>query len=127
MTTGSDNLVRDAAMKAFTERTKQWWLSIGQEEVDAFTVGWEQAWKAAMEATALAPTPPHPNTVRVRIPVVTTHDCRHFAYRSHEDTDSEADEYIRGRLCAAGSIVSWITADVPLPSPPVEVKGTVEP
>lgn len=112
------------AMDDLVKVSGSWWDSLNSFERHGFRQGWEQAWAARS-----APSYPPPGTVRVRVPVLTNSDGQCLALKYPEDSDESAARWIKeetGAFIDGDTRLSWITADVPLPSPPIEVEGTVE-
>ncbi len=66
---------------------------------------------------------PSGRTVRVRAAVATLGNGEYCASGYDDDTDEQRAG--RARWCD-DALVTFITADVPLPAEPVEVEGTVE-
>lgn len=123
MTMGNERERCGEALKAHAEKNAGLWASMTDYEANLARSMWQQAWSAAT-----APRTPPPNTVRVRIPVVVNSKGEYVAIGYSGETDGQLLSRVREIAIEELHGVTrehFITADVPLPSPPVEVEGTV--
>ena len=111
------------ALHAATKGNPKWWGSMPGIWRDQFEDGWRKAW-----AAATAPRPAPEGTVRVRVPVVTRSDGEWVAVRHSTMPEDHVEDYATNCIGHPDHRmrVSYLVGDVPLPSPPVEVKGEVE-
>lgn len=100
-----------------------------QRTWDAWLEAWDNRTRKYRPATAPRPAPE--GTVRVRAACLVVDEGEWLLMGSSVDRSDEemreviVDMYLPGSLDGTERI-SFITADVPLPSPPVEVRGEVE-
>lgn len=114
-----------SALAKYAEDNAAWWDKIPDYEARTLRKFWQSAW-----AAATAPRPAPEGTVRVRIHVLADSDGLVIAWLMSDECEKDNRDhldYLAENYCGdAERRYSIITADIPLPSPPVEVRGEVE-
>jgi len=105
-------------------------LREGIKENGDDVMAWREVARRAREllATPTLPPEPLPGFVRARFPIAVGEDgqwCVSAASHDQESVSIEATDWFRRE--GYPSRVSFVTVDVPLPSPPAEITGTVTP